>query len=119
MYLKKSNRIPRLLIQMTGLIGDKNLRHGRRKLLRTFLNPIKWFQPLYNQSIGINQPPDLMENGMISMCESCPDACVFEDNLVSSCRLDEYRVYGRQMNVIMHHEDADRRVEEKVRTVPK
>ncbi len=118
MYLKKTNRIPRLLIQMTSLIGDKSLRRGRRKLLRTFLNPVKWFQPLYNQSIGINQPPDLMENGTISMCESCPDACVFEDNLVSSCRLDEYRNYGRQMNVIMHNEDADRRVKEKVRKVP-
>ena len=53
------------------------------------------------QSIGINQPPDLLENGMPCTCESCPDAGVWNGNLVSSCRLDEYRKYGKLMSAIV------------------
>jgi len=108
MYLRKST-VSRFLILFTALIGDRQLKNTRRRLLLTLLNPVKWFQPLYSQSIGINQPPDMMENGMASMCESCPDACVWEGNLVSSCRLDEYRKYGRLMNAIVYNKDTDKR----------
>ncbi len=106
MYLGPKNRIPRILILLTALLGDKNMRKGRRRLFLRSLNPISWFRPLYNQSIGINQPPDMLENGMQSMCESCPDACVWEDNLVSSCRLDEYRQYGRLLNAIVRKDNS-------------
>ena len=117
MYLTNKNTIPRILIQATGLIGDKNLKKARKKLIKTFFNPVKWFQPLYNQSIGINQPPDMMENGMSSMCESCPDACVFEGNLVSSCRLDEYRKYGGLLNAITYGKATDKREKKTPQTV--
>jgi hypothetical protein len=48
------------------------------------------------------------------MCESCPDMCVWEDNLVNSCRLDEYRRYGRLMNAIVHNaaDESDKRIAE-------
>ena len=100
----KNSKVPRIMILLTCLIRDKQLKPVRRKLFWTLFNPIRWFQPLYTQSIGINQPPDMLENGMPSMCESCPDACVFEGNLVSSCRLDEYRKYGRLLNAIVYTE---------------
>ena len=56
----------------------------------------------------------MLENGMPSMCESCPDMCVWEDNLVNSCRLDEYRKFGRLMNAIVYtsKSESDKRVEE-------
>jgi MoaA/NifB/PqqE/SkfB family radical SAM enzyme len=104
MYLSRSNRVGRIPILLTALLGDKSMRPVRRRLLLRSLNPAKWFRRLYNQSIGINQPPDMMENGMPNMCESCPDACVWEGNLVSSCRLDEYRRYGRLLNAIVHRD---------------
>jgi hypothetical protein len=49
---------------------------------------------------------------MPNMCESCPDMCVWDGNLVNSCRLDEYRKYGRMLNATMDNtdEDADKRV---------
>ncbi len=106
MYLGPKNKLPRLLILLTCFLRDKSMRKGRRKLFLHSLNPIKWFQPVYNQSIGINQPPDMLENGMQSMCESCPDACVWEGNLVSSCRLEEYRKYGRLLNAIVHTDNT-------------
>jgi MoaA/NifB/PqqE/SkfB family radical SAM enzyme len=108
MYLK-GNSGSRLLILLTGLIGDKAMAPARRKVLLSLLNPINWFKPVHFQSIGINQPPDTGEHGETSMCESCPDACVWEDNLVSSCRLDEYRKFGRLMNVISYSKDTDKR----------
>lgn len=104
MYLARSNKVGRIPILFTGLLGDKTMKKLRRKLFLRSLNPAKWFNRIYNQSIGINQPPDMMENGMPNMCESCPDACVWEDNLVSSCRLDEYRRYGRLLNAIVHQD---------------
>jgi hypothetical protein len=95
------------------------MRKTRRSLIGTLFNPVKWFQRLYAQSIGIVQAPDMMDNGMVSMCESCPDMCVWEGNLVNSCRLDEYRKYGRMMNAIVANtdEEADKRTK-KSETVP-
>ncbi len=112
MYLR-TNRSPRVVIMLTALLGDKKMRPARRRLLKSLMNPVNWFRPVYFQSIGINQPPDLLENGVSSMCESCPDACVWEGNLVSSCRLDEYRRYGRLLNAICYAEDTDKRVGER------
>jgi MoaA/NifB/PqqE/SkfB family radical SAM enzyme len=112
MYLK-GNTAPRFLILLTALIGDKAMAPVRKSILLSLLNPLNWFRPVYFQSVGINQPPDMLENGMASMCESCPDVCVWEDNLVSSCRLDEYRKYGKMLNVIAYEMDTDKRPKKK------
>jgi MoaA/NifB/PqqE/SkfB family radical SAM enzyme len=104
------NTTPRIGLLLTGIFGDRRMRETRRQLL----NPAGWFRRMYTQTIGIVQAPDMMENGMASMCESCPDMCVWEDNLVNSCRLDEYRRYGRLMNAIVHNtaQESDKRKEE-------
>jgi len=106
MYLR-GNRAPRIAILATALIGDNKMRNTRRSILKGLVNPLTWFRQLRFQSIGINQPPDMLENGMSCMCESCPDACVWNGNLVSSCRLDEYRRYGKLMSAIVHEEDRE------------
>ncbi|MBZ0287692.1 MAG: hypothetical protein K8I30_08760 [Anaerolineae bacterium] len=56
--------------------------------------PLELFRPLYVQSIGIIQGPDLLEDGRVDMCESCPDMTVWDGRLVHSCRMDEWRLYG-------------------------
>ena len=43
--------------------------------------------------------PDMLENGQIDMCDSCPDMCVFEGRLVNSCRLDECRIFGDLLHI--------------------
>ncbi len=100
-YLRQ-NKMPRASVLATGFVGDKQLRRARRRTFAGLVNPVNWFKPIYTQTIGIVQAPDMLENGMANMCESCPDMCVFEGNLVNSCRLDEYRKYGRLMNAIVH-----------------
>ena len=109
-YMRK-NRLPRIAMQLTGFVGDKRMRPVRQRMLPRLFNPVMWFRPVYTQTVGIVQAPDMMDNGMASMCESCPDMCVWEGNLVNSCRLDEYRKYGRLMNAIVHTDtkESDKR----------
>ncbi len=99
------NKVARLSLLLTALLGDVRGGRMRRSIAKGMLNPLNWFRPARTQSIGIVQAPDLMDNGMPNMCESCPDMCVWEGNLVNSCRLDEYRKYGRMLNAKMDDTD--------------
>ena len=57
-------------------------------------NPARLFHPVYVQSIGIVQAPDIMPDGRADMCDSCPDMTVFDGQPINSCRMDEWRLYG-------------------------
>ena len=63
-----------------------------RRALGRFLR--KPFRRPFGLSIGIVQAPDLLPDGRVDMCESCPDMTPFDGRLVNSCRLDEHRLYG-------------------------
>ncbi|MBZ0284026.1 MAG: radical SAM protein [Anaerolineae bacterium] len=88
-----SHRIPKIAF-LLGLV-DKGVRQTAGKFFRELLrHPGELFRPLYVQSIGIIQGPDLLEDGRVDMCESCPDMTIWEGKLVHSCRMDEWRLYG-------------------------
>ncbi len=88
-----SNKIPKIAF-LLGLV-DKGVRQTAGKFFREVLrHPGELFRPMYVQSIGIIQGPDLLEDGRVDMCESCPDMTVWEGKLVHSCRMDEWRLYG-------------------------
>lgn len=88
-----SNKIPKIAM-LLGLF-DKGVRQFNGKFLKDVLrHPLRMFQPIYVQSIGIIQGPDLLEDGRVDMCESCPDMTVWDGKLVHSCRMDEWRLYG-------------------------
>jgi hypothetical protein len=72
-----------------------------RRVLKWYLrNPLRLlFEPLRGISIGIVQAPDLLENGLIDHCDSCPDMTYWNGRLVYSCRLDEYRKFGGLVGV--------------------
>jgi pyruvate-formate lyase-activating enzyme len=90
---QKSNRMTKLA-WLLGLI-DPALRKASSKFWGSVLmNPLNLFRPLYTQSIGIVQGPDMLEDGRQDMCESCPDMTVWNGELVHSCRMDEWRLYG-------------------------
>jgi hypothetical protein len=63
----------------------------RAALGRLARNP---FRRPFGLSVGMVQAPDLLPDGRVDMCESCPDMTFFDGKLVNSCRLDEYRRYG-------------------------
>ncbi len=88
-----SHRIPKIAF-LLGLL-DKGVRQATGEFFREVLRrPGELFRPLYVQSIGIIQGPDLLEDGRVDMCESCPDMTVWDGKLVHSCRMDEWRLYG-------------------------
>jgi hypothetical protein len=89
-----SNKVPKIALLLLGLI-DKGVRRASGGFWRDFLRrPLLLFRPIYVQSIGIIQGPDLLPDGRVDMCESCPDMTVWNGKLVYSCRMDEWRLYG-------------------------
>ena len=97
----------------TYFVYSKQASVGKPALLLSVLDPAwrrvaKWylrnplrllFEPLRGISIGIVQAPDMLEDGLIDHCDSCPDMTYWNGRLVHSCRLDEYRKFGRLMGV--------------------
>ncbi|MCX5969944.1 MAG: radical SAM protein [Coprothermobacterota bacterium] len=74
---------------------DKGIKEAARRWGRDVLrHPGRLFEPIYVQSIGIIQAPDVMPDGRADMCDSCPDITIHEGQFVNSCRLDEYRLFG-------------------------
>jgi hypothetical protein len=79
---------------------DKGLRKTHANYWRDILShPGRFFQPIYQQSIGIVQAPDVLEDGRQDMCDSCPDMTVWDGKLVHSCRMEEWRLYGNYVTI--------------------
>jgi pyruvate-formate lyase-activating enzyme len=75
------------------------LDRGMSKIARNYIravgkSPINLFKPLHFQSITIIQPADVLCDGMVNMCDGCPDITVWNDRLVWSCRLEEQMKFG-------------------------
>jgi hypothetical protein len=98
-----SKRLPK--IAFLASLFDKGLRKTQAAFWRDVLrNPARLFAPLYIQSIGIVQAPDILPDGRTCMCDSCPDMAVWDGQLVHSCRLDEWRIYGQYVTPQMRRE---------------
>jgi MoaA/NifB/PqqE/SkfB family radical SAM enzyme len=65
-------------------------------------HPARFFNPIYIQTIGVIQAPDIMADGTADMCDSCPDMTYWNGELVNSCRMDEYRLFGGFVTVVNH-----------------
>lgn len=90
---QKSNRLSHFAL--AGSLIDKGMRRAAGQYIRDVLNdPKMLFSRIYWQSIGIVQGPDMLADGRMDMCESCPDMTVWNGTLVHSCRMDEWRLYG-------------------------
>ncbi|MBZ0300958.1 MAG: radical SAM protein, partial [Anaerolineae bacterium] len=83
----KSTKVPKL--SMLAGAFDQGLRKTNRAIWGDILrHPGRLFDTIHMQSIGIIQGPDLLEDGRVDMCESCPDMTVWDGRPVHSCRLD-------------------------------
>jgi len=89
---------------------DKAVRAAARAWIRGVVrHPGRLFHPVYLQSVGIIQAPDLVGDGRADMCDSCPDMTVYDGKLINSCRMDEYRLFGGFLSVV---ERADKVMEQ-------
>jgi hypothetical protein len=75
-----------------------------RALLR---QPSLLARGVYMQSVGIIQAPDVQTDGRADMCDSCPDMTVWDGQLINSCRMDEYRLFGGLLSVVERDEEAE------------
>ncbi|MBN1285980.1 MAG: radical SAM protein [Anaerolineae bacterium] len=100
------HRMPKLA--MVASLFDPHMRKIHFNFWREVLkNPRKLFEPIYSQSIGIVQGPDITEDGRADMCDSCPDITVWDGKLVHSCRMDEWRIYGNYVTPQVKKEIAE------------
>jgi len=98
-FSNKGNNSVKLIL--FGVLID----NATRKCLLNYLklivqNPIKLFSPLFEQTFIIIQPHDVLSDGRINMCNGCPDATIFKNEMVPSCRLEEYIKYGQLLEKI-------------------
>ena len=88
---------------------DQTLRRAWKKRAGDVLRrPGRLLDPVYTQSIGIIQAPDLLPDGRADMCDSCPDITIFDGKFINSCRMDEYRLFGGFVSVIEKEEKGER-----------
>ncbi|MFQ5506366.1 MAG: radical SAM protein [Planctomycetota bacterium] len=95
----RGKHFPRAAL-LAGLV-DPRIRRMWKHYLR---NPLRIFQRLQGVGFGIVQAPDVLADGSIDMCDSCPDMTVYDGEFINSCRMDEYRLYGGPLTPI--HRDA-------------
>ena len=75
------------------------LNKSMRKIFKNYLieclkNPVNLFKKPHLQAIVLVQPPGLV-NGKRDLCDSCPDATLYNGKLCPSCALEEIKKYGK------------------------
>ena len=96
-FLKNPN--PGKLLFFAAVI-DKQVRKAFKQYLITSLkNPLRFFDKVYMQTIHLQQPNEILD-GKINLCDDCVNMMVYEDQLINSCRLDEYRMFGEPMEIL-------------------
>lgn len=80
-------------------VFDKRVRTALKRFLIICLkNPLKMFGKTYIQSIHLQQPNEIID-GVINLCDDCVNMMVYKGELINSCRLDEYRLYGEPFSI--------------------
>jgi hypothetical protein len=73
---------------------DPEVRRAASRYLRQVARrPWRLFERVYTQTIHLQQPNEVLA-GAINLCDDCANAMVHADRLISSCRWDEFRLYG-------------------------
>jgi pyruvate-formate lyase-activating enzyme len=81
-------------------LWDPAVRHAASRFMRDVLaRPSRILDDIHVQAIGIIQAPDLLPDGRVDMCDSCPDMTWYNGQLINSCRMDELRLFGEFLTV--------------------
>lgn len=94
-----------LLEKKVFLLGilDPSIRRALKSYLMDVLkNPKKLFEKIHIQGLIIIQPPDQLPDGRFDACDGCPDMTVYNNKLVISCSMDEYRIFGGPVTMSKH-----------------
>lgn len=66
-------------------------------------NPLRIFDKIYVQSISLQQPNEYLKNEA-NLCDGCLNMMIYKGELINSCRLDEYRMFGGLIKPLLRKE---------------
>lgn len=73
---------------------DRELRRAFSNYVKTVVKtPSRSFGKIYVQSISLQQPNEYVAEEA-NLCDGCMNMMLHEGQLINSCRLDEYRIFG-------------------------
>jgi len=82
-------------------IFDRKLKKAFSNFIKASIkNPLRLFDKIYTQSISLQQPNELIK-GETNLCDSCVNMMVYKGELINSCRLDEYRMFGGPVTAVL------------------
>jgi hypothetical protein len=73
----------------------------------TLRNPRHLLEDIYVQTISLQQPNEMVD-GKANLCGGCPNMMPWRGELIPSCRLDEYRMFGGPMTPVRRAAAATR-----------
>jgi hypothetical protein len=72
---------------------DPAVREALSRFLKVFFaRPWHAFEKIYIQPIAIEQPLELID-GELNVCDDCINMMIFQNRLIPSCRVEEYRAF--------------------------
>lgn len=81
---------------------DRELRKSFFRFLKEFLrNPLKIFNSIYIQFINLQQPNEVFK-GEMNLCDGCVNMMIYNGELINSCKLDEYRMFGGPIQPVIN-----------------
>lgn len=79
---------------------DREVKHTFANFLSLSLKkPLRIFESLYTQTVHLQQPNEIYA-GDINLCDGCANMMVYKDQLIHSCKLDEYRLFGEPVMAV-------------------
>ncbi len=100
-FLKKAKSGKKIFLLS---IFDKQVKRAFINYLKTIIgNPLKLFDKIYVQVSSLQQPNELL-GGKANMCEGCFNMMLYKGELIESCRLDEYRLFGGPLTPVLKTE---------------
>jgi hypothetical protein len=90
--LTKRTKVGRKVFALAAF--DREVRRALRRYLRSSVaRPWRAFDPIYIQSIALEQPLEIID-GEANVCDDCINMMVYRGRLIPSCRVEEYRAFG-------------------------
>jgi hypothetical protein len=80
---------------------DHRVRKALGRYAKSVLaSPRRLFDRIYIQTISLQQPNEVL-NGKANLCDGCLNMMIYHGELIPSCRLDEYRMFGGPVDPVL------------------
>lgn len=82
-------------------VVDREIRKALIHFLKEAIkNPLRVFDRISLQTINFQQPREVFQ-GETNLCDGCLNMMIYKGELINSCRLDEYRLFGGPVEPVL------------------